>query len=116
MIETVVDKINTNKFFIGFMMIILTIGGRFIINNLTNEQKEKIDTPFFRKLFIFCSFFMATRDIITTVILTTAFLIFLESINFEDESFKNIQEVKDVGNLGFNFKYNEEKEELSKTY
>ena len=34
MIETVVDKINTNKFFIGFMMIILTIGGRFIINNL----------------------------------------------------------------------------------
>ena len=53
MIENVLNKVNTNKYFIGFMMIILTIGGRFIISELTEEQREKIDTPVFRKLFIF---------------------------------------------------------------
>ena len=53
MIETVVDKINTNKFFIGFIVIILTVGGRFIINDLTNEQKRKNRHSIFRKLFIF---------------------------------------------------------------
>lgn len=105
MIETVVDKLNTNKFFIGGMMIVLTIGGRFIINNLSEEQKEKIDTPFFRKLFIFCAFFVATRDLITTIFLTVGFLIFLESIDFEDESSKNKEQIKDIGNLGVNFKY-----------
>ena len=41
MIETVFDKINTNKYFVGFMMIILTIGGRFIISELSDEQKRK---------------------------------------------------------------------------
>ena len=52
MIEGVFDKINTNKYFVGFMMIILTIGGRFIISELSEEQKSKIDTPNFRKIFI----------------------------------------------------------------
>lgn len=103
MMESVFDKVNTNKYFVGFMMIILTIGGRFIISELSEEQKEKIDTPIFRKVFIFCAFFMATRDIITAIFLTIIFLIFLESINF-DENFKN-KDVEDVGNLGYHVKY-----------
>lgn len=105
MIETVVDNLNTNKYFVGFMMIILTIGGRFIINNLNENQKEKIDTPLFRRVFIFCAFFMATRDIFTTIILTIAFLIFLESINFEDDLNNESEKIEDVGNLGIVFKY-----------
>ena len=103
MIESVFDKVNTNKYFVGFMMIILTIGGRFIISELSDEQKEKIDTPIFRKIFIFCAFFMATRDVVTTILLTIVFLIFLESINF-DEKFKNLDN-EDVGNLGYHIKY-----------
>lgn len=103
MIESVFDKVNTNKYFVGFMMIILTIGGRFIISELSDEQKEKIDTPIFRKIFIFCAFFMATRDIVTATLLSVLFLIFLESINF-DEKFKNLDN-EDVGNLGYHIKY-----------
>ena len=104
MIETVFDKINTNKYFVGFMMIILTIGGRFIISELSDEQKEKIDNPIFRKVFVFCAFFMATRDVVTAVLLTIVFLIFLESINFEGGNLKD-EELKDFGNLGHVFKY-----------
>tara|TARA_Y100000996_G_scaffold414554_1_gene405798 strand:- start:3301 stop:3630 length:330 start_codon:yes stop_codon:yes gene_type:complete len=89
MIEGVIDKINTNKYFVGFMMIILTIGGRFIISELSEEQKNKIDTPVFRKIFIFCAFFMATRDLMITILLTVGFMLFLESINFEGETFEN---------------------------
>ena len=73
MIESVFEKVNTNKFFVGFMMIILTIGGRFIISELTEEQREKIDTPMFRKIFIFCAFFMATRDILITLLIFLCF-------------------------------------------
>ena len=94
MIESVFDKINSNKYFVGFMMIILTIGGRFIISELSEEQKEKIDTPVFRKIFIYCAFFMATRDILIALLLTVLFLIFLESINFDKnkDAFENGEE------------------------
>ena len=103
MIEGVFDKINTNKYFVGFMMIILTIGGRFIISELSEEQKNKIDTPMFRKIFIFCAFFMATRDLPTAVLLTIIFLIFLESINFEDENFENGEEDYDRMGIFVNY-------------
>ncbi len=104
MIEGVIDKINTNKYFVGFMMIILTIGGRFIISELSEEQRNKIDTPLFRKIFIFCAFFMATRDLLITVLLTIIFLIFLESINFENEKFENGGE-EDYDSLGIFVNY-----------
>tara|TARA_Y100001935_G_scaffold254668_2_gene264487 strand:- start:13757 stop:14071 length:315 start_codon:yes stop_codon:yes gene_type:complete len=104
MIEDIFDKINTNKYFVGFMMIILTIGGRFIISELTEEQREKIDTPVFRKLFIFCAFFMATRDLIITILLTIAFLFFLESINFnKNESFEDDYETHDSLGIFVNY-------------
>ena len=103
MIEGAFDKINTNKYFVGFMMIILTIGGRFIISELSEEQKNKIDTPMFRKIFIFCAFFMATRDILTTILLTILFLIFLESINFEGENFENGEEDYDSMGIFVNY-------------
>lgn len=102
MINDIIDEVNNNKYFIGFMMIIVTIGGRFIISELSDEQKGKIDTPIFRKLFIFCAFFMATRDIITAILLTILFLILLESINFDMEK---KDEEKDFGNLGYFIKY-----------
>jgi hypothetical protein len=97
MIEGVFDKINTNKYFVGFMMIILTIGGRFIISELSEEQKNKIDTPIFRKLFVFCAFFMATRDLLIAALLTICFLIFLESINFENKH-ENFDDEYDITN------------------
>lgn len=100
MIESVFEKVNTNKYFVGFMMMILTIGGRFIISELSEEQREKIDTPMFRKIFIFCAFFMATRDILITLLLTVLFLVFLESINFDEnkDDFENGEE--DYDSLG----------------
>ena len=64
------NKLNENKFFIGCMMITVTIGGRFIISELSETQKELIHHPIIRKLFIFCVFFMATRDIQCAIILT----------------------------------------------
>ena len=104
MIESVFEKVNNNKYFVGFMMIILTIGGRFIISELSEEQREKIDTPMFRKIFIFCAFFMATRDVLITLLLTVLFLVFLESINFENkDAFENGEE--DYDSLGIFVNY-----------
>ena len=76
--------INTNKYFVGTMMIILTIGGRFIIGELNDIQRDKLNTPSFRKLFIFCAFFMATRDILITCFLTIVFTLIITAIIKEE--------------------------------
>ena len=40
--NNVIDKINTNKYFVGIMMIVLTIGGRFIIGELDIKTRDKV--------------------------------------------------------------------------
>ena len=99
MFETLADDINQNKYFIGFMMIILTIGGRFIIGELTPSQKKLIDNKILRRLFIFCSFFMATRDIFKAIILTTLFIIIVtEVLNDDDDNNEVTKENEDKTN------------------
>lgn len=75
MFQNAMDNLNNNKFFIGSIMIFLTIGGRFIITELTEEQKSILLNPVVRKFFIFCAFFMATRDIQCALILTIVFIL-----------------------------------------
>ena len=67
--------INENKYFIGFTMILLNIGARFIIDELDDDVRKIISDKIVRKIFIFCSFFMATKDILTAFILTVLFVV-----------------------------------------
>jgi hypothetical protein len=93
------EIINTNKYFIGTIMILLTIGGRFIIGELSEKQKEKINNSFFRKIFIFCSCFMATRDIIKALLLTVFFSLIIHTLLKEDEDdIDNIDEEEMIEN------------------
>ena len=85
------DYLNKNKYFIGFTMILLNIGARFIIDELDDDIRRAISDKIFRKLFIFCSFFMATKDIITALILTVIFVIIVNEI-FNTDDDKNIEE------------------------
>lgn len=83
--EDIVNNLNENKFFIGLMMICVTIGGRFIITELNEGQKKIIHNKIFRRLIIFSAFFMSTRDIFTAIILTIIFTIVIsELFNGED--------------------------------
>jgi hypothetical protein len=80
MIQNVMDNLNENKFFVGSMMIFVTIGGRYIITELSEEQKILVHNPFVRKFFIFCAFFMATRDIQCALILTILFVLIVSGL------------------------------------
>ena len=84
MIQNFMDKLNENKFFFGVILIIVTIGGRFIISELNDSQKKLIHDPIVRKVFIFCAFFMATRDIYCAIILTIIFVLLISEL-FNDE-------------------------------
>ena len=99
MIQNLIEELNENKFFIGCMMILVTIGGRFIITELSEKQKEMIHHPIVKKLFIFCVFFMATRDIQCAIFLTILFVLIVGELfngeNFLDGKNSDIEEDKD---------------------
>ena len=80
------DRFSENKIFVGLIMIMVNIGARFIIEELSDEQRAFIKNKYFRKVVIFCSVFMATRDIVIAGVITLAFAILMEEVLKTDET------------------------------
>ena len=72
--------INDNKYMIGITMIMLNIGARFIIDELDDDLRKMISNTFVRRVVIFCSFFMATKDLFTATVLTIIFVILINEV------------------------------------
>jgi hypothetical protein len=84
-----IEKIASNKYFIGFAMISMNIGARFLIEELTPKQKKWINTQSFRRFIVFCAFFAATRDLLAAFTLTIIFILFVS------EAFTNDKDILD---------------------
>ena len=79
------DSLNENKYFIGFAMILLNIGARFIIDELDDDTRSMVSNKFVRRFFVFCSFFMATRDVFKAALLTIIFVIIMNEFLGKEE-------------------------------
>ena len=101
------ENLNENKYFIGFAMILLNIGARFIIDELDDDLRKIISSPYIRRFFIFCSFFMATKDIFISLVLTIVFVIIINEFMGKDGEEEKTKDIKKGGS------YN--KDELEKT-
>ena len=76
-LEIFINSLNTNPYFIGFMMLLLNLGGRFIGMEMSKEQEKTFQHPWIRKFFIFTVFFVATRNILVALALTLVTLLLL---------------------------------------
>ena len=74
------EQMAENKIFIGLVMIMVNIGARFIIEELSDEHREIAKGETFRKIVIFCSVFMATRDIMISLIVTIIFVVVMNEV------------------------------------
>jgi hypothetical protein len=76
-IEAAVAIFNSNPYFIGLMMLILNLGGRFLILEVTKGQEQFFQNPWVRRVLIFIVLFVATRNIITAFWLTIIVVLLL---------------------------------------
>ena len=53
--------------------------------SIKSKTKKLIDNKILRRLFIFCAFFMATRDILKAIILTIIFIIVISEVLNDDD-------------------------------
>ena len=95
-LQIYLDQLSENKIFIGLIMVLVNIGARFIIEELSEEHKKIIQNTYFRKLVIFCSVFMATRDIGVALIVTLIFAIVINEILGKEDEDANKDAEKDA--------------------
>tara|TARA_B100001093_G_scaffold470602_1_gene492196 strand:- start:516 stop:893 length:378 start_codon:yes stop_codon:yes gene_type:complete len=110
------NDICNNKYLIGFIMILINLGARFIVNELNEDQLKIVNSTHVRRIMIYLVIFMATRDVFITLFIgTITILIIKEYFNNESdnslikkenkntnisEKIKNIEEnLKDLKNL-----------------
>lgn len=90
------EALNDNKFFLGIMMIILNIGSRHLVDEFSADPKEYSRNLVLRRIAIFAVCFVGTRDIITSIVLTAAFIIISTGVSMRSrEGMENKEDKKD---------------------
>lgn len=78
---SLLDRINTNKFFIGVMMILLNIGSRHLVDEFSVSEEEYKRNILLRRVAIFAVCFIATRDVIHSTLLTAGYIIIASGVS-----------------------------------
>ena len=69
-----------NKYLYGIIMIAINIGARFIVDDLTPEQKNLINNHITRKIIVFLVFYVATKDLLASLTLTVIYILFMSDL------------------------------------
>jgi len=84
-IDILMSSINTNPYFIGTMMLLLNLGGRFLSMEVTKGQEKFLSRPDVRRFFLFAVLFVATRNFVIAAGLAII-VIFLLGYLFNENS------------------------------
>ncbi len=76
-VDAILQIFNTNPYFIGLMMLILNLGGRFIGMEVTKQQEQFLQHPWVRRGLIFTVLFVATRNLWVAFWMTIAVVLLL---------------------------------------
>ena len=78
-------KLNQSKLFAGILMILMNLGSKYIALELSETQEEFLSNIVIRRIVIFVVAFIATRDIIISLVLTGVFILLVSGL-FNDNS------------------------------
>lgn len=80
-------QINDSKYSAGIAMLILNIGSKYISIGLSKTQEAYLTSTLARQLLIFSAAFIATKDLLISLLLTFLFILFADYIFNENSSF-----------------------------
>ena len=67
--------INSSPYLAGVTMILLNIGSKYVEFGFTKTQEDALRNGLARELILFSMLFMATKDILQSILMTAAFVI-----------------------------------------
>jgi hypothetical protein len=93
-----IEVLNTNKFFLGIMLIVLNIGSRYLVDELSTDPEEYNRNIVLRRIAVFAVCFVGTRDLVTSLLLTAGFIIIAQGVSSKSregmENKKNMEELE----------------------
>ena len=75
------DTVNNNKLFLGVMLILLNIGSRHLVDELSTNPDEYSLNLVLRRVAIFAVCFVGTRDLVVSLLLTAGFIIIAQGVS-----------------------------------
>lgn len=84
---SIIHSLNNSKFFAGILMILMNLGSKYISLELSETQDEFFSNIIIRRIMIFVVIFIATKDIITSLIITACFVILVSGLFNENSKF-----------------------------
>lgn len=79
--------LNQNKIMWGVSMLLLNIGSRYVIADLGKGHEYILTSQIVKKLVVMSMFFVATRDLLTSFLLTIAYVLIVDGILHEKKHF-----------------------------
>ena len=83
--DDVALSINNNKYFYAVTMILLNMGAKYIEMDLVESHRQFLSSKVLRRIIIFTVSFVASRDIIASLIITASFVIIVLNL-FNEKS------------------------------
>lgn len=85
-LDAVFGLFNSNMYFVGLMMLLLNLGGRFIVMEVSKEQEQFFQHPWVRRFLIFVVLFVATRNVLISFWATVVVVLVLGYLFNENSS------------------------------
>lgn len=76
-----IEILNNSKLFLGIMLILLNIGSRHLVDELSTNPDEYNRNLVLRRIAVFAVCFVGTRDIVTSLLLTAGFIIMAQGVS-----------------------------------
>lgn len=73
--------LNNNKLFLGIMLIIINIGSRHLVDELSINPDEYNRNLVLRRIAIFAVCFVGTHDLVVSILLTAGFIIIAQGVS-----------------------------------
>ena len=88
-----IECMKENKYFLAILIIIINFGARFIVEELTPDQKKMINHTYFRRIVLFSIVFMATKDFLISITVTILSVFIIHEFSlFENQETNNEKE------------------------
>jgi hypothetical protein len=103
MFEDITGSINNSKYFYAITMILLNMGAKYLEMDLVDSHRQFLSSKAIRRIIIFTVSFVATRDVIASLIITASFVILVLNLFNENSEYclipKTLKEI-DTNNDG----------------
>jgi hypothetical protein len=87
MIENLLAILNNNKIMWGITMLLLNLGGKYIVADLGKFHEKVLANEYVKKVILFSLFFVATRDVLVAFLLTILYTLIVNGILNEKQKF-----------------------------